>query len=199
MPIYEFYSPDIHRIYSFFARRMLKGGEVPSCPDGSGYRMEKLVSSFACTGRAKEVVKKEGESEAGMDPRMEREMMKMADEFSKMDEKNPDPRVMGKMMRRMMEASGQKLPGEMGEMLQRLEKGENPDKLEEEYGDVMEKMEGMEGVGDGKKEDLKMRLRKRLPARRDPKLYEWEEFCMGKRKPSGETKKKVSVRGRVRG
>jgi hypothetical protein len=106
---------------------------------------------------------------------------------------------MGKMMRRMMEASGQKLPGEMGEMLQRLEKGENPDKLEEEYGDVMEKMDGMEGAGDGKKEDLKMRLRKRLPARRDPKLYEWEEFCLGKRKSSGGTKKKVSVGGRVRG
>ena len=178
---------------------MLKGGEVPCCPDGSGYRMEKLVSSFACTGRAKEVVKKEGESGSEMDPRMEREMMKMADEFSKMDEKNPDPRVMGKMMRRMMEASGQKLPGEMGEMLQRLEKGENPDKLEEEYGDVMEKMDGMEGAGDGKKEDLKMRLRKRLPARRDPKLYEWEEFCLEKRKPSGGTKKKVSVGWRVRG
>ena len=182
MPIYEFYSPDIHRIYSFFARRMLKGGEVPSCPDGSGYRMEKLVSSFACTGRAKEVVKKEGESGSEMDPRMEREMMKMADEFSKMDEKNPDPRVMGKMMRRMMEASGQKLPGEMGEMLQRLEKGENPDKLEEEYGDVMEKMDGMEGLGGEKKEDWKMRLRRRLPPRRDPTLYEFEDYVRVKRK-----------------
>ena len=190
MPIYEFYSPDSHRIYSFFARRMLKGGEVPCCPDGLGNRMEKLVSSFACTGRAKEVVKKEGESGSEMDPRMEREMMKMADEFSKMDEKNPDPRVMGKMMRRMMEASGQKLPGEMGEMLQRLEKGENPDKLEEEYGDVMEKMEG---GGDEKKEDLKMRLRKRLPARRDPKLYEWEEFSLGKRKQGGAVQKKISM------
>ena len=190
MPIYEFYSPDSHRIYSFFARRILKAGEVPCCPDGLGYRMEKLVSSFACTGKAREVVKTGGGSEAGMDPRMEREMMKMADEFSKMDEKNPDPRVMGKMMRRMMEASGQKLPGEMGEMLQRLEKGENPDKLEEEYGDVMEKMEG---VGDEKKEDLKMRLRKRLPARRDPKLYEWEEFSLGKRKQGGAVQKKISM------
>ena len=175
MPIYEFYSPDSHRIYSFLARRLLKEGEVPLCPDEPENRMEKMVSAFAFTGRAKEVVKKEGESEAGMDPRMEQEMMKMADEFSKMDEKNPDPRVMGRMMRRMMEASGQKLPAEMGEMLQRLEKGENPDKLEEEYGDVMEKMEGVEGVGE-KKEDWKMRLRRRMPPRRDPKLYEWEEY-----------------------
>lgn len=176
MPIYEFYSPDSHRIYSFLAKRFLKEGEVPICPDGPKNRMEKVVSAFAFTGRAKEVVKKEGESEAGMDPRMEREMMKMADEFSKMDEKNPDPRLMGRMMRRMMEASGQKLPTEMGEMLQRLEKGENPDKLEEEYGDVMEKMDGMEGAVGQKKKDWKIRLRRRMPPRRDPKLYEWEEY-----------------------
>jgi len=142
--------------------------------------MEKVVSAFAFTGRAKEAVKKEGKG-GEMDPRMEREMMKMADEFSKMDEKNPDPRMMGKMMRRMMEASGQKLPGEMGEMLQRLEKGENPDKLEEEYGDVMEKMEGVEGAGGEKKEDWKMRLRRRMPPRRDPKLYEWEDYVRVKK------------------
>jgi len=176
MPIYEFYSPDTHRIYSFLAKRFLREGEVPLCPDEPKNRMEKMVSAFAFTGRAKEVVKKEGESEAGMDPRMEQEMMRMADEFSKMDEKSPDPRVMGRMMRRMMEASGQKLPAEMGEMLQRLEKGENPDKLEEEYGDVMEKMDGMEGAVGEKKEDWKMRLRRRMPPRRDPKLYEWEEY-----------------------
>jgi hypothetical protein len=108
-------------------------------------------------------------------------MMKMADEFSKMDEKNPDPRMLGKMMRRMMEASGQKLPGEMGEMLQRLEKGENPDKLEEEYGDMMEKMDGMEGLGGEKGEDWKMRLRRRVPPRRDPKLYELEDYVRAKK------------------
>ena len=191
MPIYEFYSPDSHRIYSFLAKRFLKEGEVPICPDEPKNRMEKMVSAFAFTGRAKEVVKREGESEAGMDPRMEQEMMRMADEFSKMDEKNPDPRVMGRMMRRMMEASGQKLPAEMGEMLQRLEKGENPDKLEEEYGDVMEKMEGVEGAGGEKKEDWKMRLRRRMPPRRDPKLYDWEDYLPVSKKRAGGVRQKA--------
>ena len=191
MPIYEFYSPDTHRIYSFLTKRFLKEGEVPICPDEPKNRMEKMVSAFAFTGRAKEVVKREGESEAGMDPRMEQEMMRMADEFSKMDEKNPDPRVMGRMMRRMMEASGQKLPAEMGEMLQRLEKGENPDKLEEEYGDVMEKMEGVEGAGGEKKEDWKMRLRRRMPPRRDPKLYDWEDYLPVSKKRAGGVRQKA--------
>ena len=191
MPIYEFYSPDTHRIYSFLAKRFLKEGEVPICPDEPKNRMEKMVSAFAFTGRAKEVVKREGESEAGMDARMEQEMMRMADEFSKMDEKNPDPRVMGRMMRRMMEASGQKLPAEMGEMLQRLEKGENPDKLEEEYGDVMEKMEGVEGAVGEKKEDWKMRLRRRMPPRRDPKLYDWEDYLPVSKKRAGGVRQKA--------
>lgn len=188
MPIYEFYSPDSHRIYSFFVRRMLKDGEVPFCPDHPKHKMEKMVSSFAFTGKAKEPVKASGPEEGQeMDPRMEREMMKMADEFSKMDENNPDPRMLGRMMRKMMEASGQKLPGEMGEMLTRLEKGEDPDKLEAEYGDVMEKMDAIGPEGAEKKEDLKTRLRRRLPPRRDPKLYEFADYD-----------RKKSVRSKVR-
>lgn len=192
MPIYEFYSPDSHRIYSFFARRTLQEGEVPLCPDHPKHKMEKMISRFAAPGRAKEPVKPAGPEGAGMemDPRTEREMMKMADEFSQMDENHPDPKVLGRMMRRMMEASGQKLPGEMGEMLHRLEKGEDPDKLEAEYGDVLEKMDGMEGEEAGQKEpgDLRLRLRKRLPPRRDPKLYEFSDF---------ERKKRKMVRGRT--
>lgn len=191
MPIYEFYSPDSHRIYSFLARSGIKGGEQPLCPDGPKKRMEKVVSAFAYTRKAKEVVRPEGKGEPVMDARMEREMMSMADEFSKMDEKNPDPRVMGKMMRRMMEASGQKLPSEMGEMLQRLEKGENPDKLEEEYGEVMEKMEGLEGPAGEKGENWRMRLRRKMPPRRDPKLYEWQDYLPKKKRGAGRVRQKA--------
>jgi hypothetical protein len=156
---------------------MLKEGEAPVCPDNPKHKMERMVSNFAFTGKAKEPVKTEGAAGGPeMDPRMEREMMKMADEFSKMDENNPDPKVLGRMMRKMMEASGQKLPGEMGEMLSRLEKGEDPDKLEAEYGDVMETMDAMGPEGGEKKKDLRMRLRRRLPPRRDPKLYEFSDY-----------------------
>jgi hypothetical protein len=84
--------------------------------------------------------------------------------------------MLGRMMRKMMEASGQKLPGEMGEMLGRLEKGEDPEKLEAEYGDVMEKMDATGPDGAKKNEDFKTRLRRRLPPRRDPKLYEFADY-----------------------
>ena len=33
MPIYEFYSPDTNRIYSFFARSLAQGRLTPRCPD----------------------------------------------------------------------------------------------------------------------------------------------------------------------
>ena len=50
MPIYEFYSPDTNKVYSFFARSLSLGQKVPRCPDKPGARMERMVSRFAVTG-----------------------------------------------------------------------------------------------------------------------------------------------------
>ena len=51
MPIYEFYSPDTRKIYSFFARSLSQSEETPFCPDGKKYAMKKLLSGFSITGR----------------------------------------------------------------------------------------------------------------------------------------------------
>lgn len=179
MPIYEYYSTDTHKIYSFYARRLIGGGVVPRCPDGEGKRMERLVSQFAVTGRAKEKTDNPGgEGMPDLDPRQEVEMMRLAGEMSGMDEENPDPRQIGHLMRRMMDITGEKMPEPMLEMLARMEKGEDPEKLEEEYGDVLgdESMEdfGM-GKGEGEKGEVGA-LRRRLPPRRDPVLYEMAEY-----------------------
>jgi hypothetical protein len=178
MPIYEYYSADTHKIYSFYARRMVGPEAVPRCPEGEGKRMERLLSPFAITGRAKE--KKDeaaGEAMPDLDPRQEAEMMKLAGEMSGMDEANPDPRQLGRLMRRMMEITGEKMPGPMLEMLARMEKGEDPEKLEEEYGDVLDE-DSMGGPGEGQAEEGKgvSALRRRLPPRRDPTLYEMSDY-----------------------
>lgn len=184
MPIYEFYSPDTHKVYSFFARSLKSGELLPRCPDNPKARMERCVSSFAVTGRAKEK-----EEDAGMDPedpRMEAAMAQLEREMSGMDEENPDPRQLGHLMRRMSELTGEKLPGEMEEMVRRLELGEDPDKLEEEYGDAFDD-EGMFGGEDGApgageegaKESpggLARFLRRRRAPARDPQLYEWSDY-----------------------
>ena len=179
MPIYEYYSADTHKIYSFYARRLIGGDVVPKCPDGAGKKMERVLSPFAITGRAKEKSEEPGgESMPDFDPRQEAEMMKLAGEMTGMDEQNPDPRQLGRLMRRMMDITGDKMPEPMLEMLARMEKGEDPEKLEAEYGDVLDddSMSDFQmGKGEGEKSSVGT-LRRRLPPRRDPTLYEMSNY-----------------------
>ena len=177
MPIYEFFCPNNRRIYSFFARSLRLADEVPRCPDNPKWKMEKMISGFAVTGRAKE---KSAEIPGGDDfddAKMEAAMGEMEREFGHVAESdNPDPRALAKMMRRMGEISGQKMPAQMDEVIARLEKGEDPDKLEAEYGDVFDAMDGTDDTGTG---DDKARTQPRRKKRitRDPKLHEMSDFC----------------------
>lgn len=171
MPIYEFYSPDTNRIYTFFARSLAQGRATPRCPDDPAARMERLMSQFAVTGFARD--REQAPIEAN-DPRMERVMMEMENEMSSMSEDSPDPRAIGRLMRKMTAATGTELPPAMQEMLRRLEKGEDPDKLEEEYGETMADMEEMFG-GEKEPEKNAPAARLRRPER-DPTLYEMSEY-----------------------
>jgi len=179
MPIYEYYSADTHKIYSFYARKLVGPDIVPRCPDAEGKKMQRVLSPFAITGKAKEKTDEAGgEGMPDLDPRQEAEMMKLAGEMSGMDEENPDPRQLGRLMRRMMDITGEKMPEPMLEMLARMEKGEDPEKLEAEYGDVLDD-DSMGDLGMGKGEGDKGgagALRRRLPPRRDPTLYEMADY-----------------------
>ena len=174
MPIYEFYSPDNHKIYSFLARSLSYRDKTPRCPDDPKFRMEKRVSKFAYISGVGEPVA--GDPFAGMDEsKMESFMAEMEREMSGMDDNNPDPRQMGRLMRKMTDAMGDKAPPEMREMIKRLEAGEDPEKLEAEFGDLGGE-EGGEGGPDFFAATVKkLRAGLRAPAR-DPKLYEMREF-----------------------
>ena len=114
-------------------------------------------------------------SEDPDDPRMERALAEMEREFAGLSEENPDPRTLGRMMRRMAELTGQRMPGEFEEMTRRLEAGEDPDRLEAEYGDVLEGMDdSVEPAGEPPAAGR--RLRRFLPPQRDPKLYELRDY-----------------------
>lgn len=179
MPIYEFYCPNNNKLYSFYARSLAMSQKTPRCPDNPKFKMERAVSSFAVTGRAKEKTDAMPGAD-GDDPRMEAAMMEMERELGGMDTENPDPRMLARMMRKMSALTGEKLDGRMEEMMSRMEKGEDPEKLEEEYGDAFDEMEavGAPGADDteaGKamKEQLR-RLRKR--PMRDKTLYEMTDY-----------------------
>ncbi len=188
MPIYEYYCPDNHTIYQFYAKTLAQAARVPICPANPKYRMEKRFSTFAVT---KSGGKEEGaagtESGAGDDPamdaRMEAAMGEMEREFSSVDEN--DPRAMGRMMRRMAELTGEKLDGEMEEVVRKLEEGADPESLEEQFGG--EGGEGDEdaygggdpgsaGVTEAERRERRHRYKalRQRPARRDPKLYDFD-------------------------
>lgn len=174
MPIYEFYSPDNNRLYQFLARSLAYRDKTPRCPDDPSYRMERRVSRFAVIGKVKEDT---GDDPfAGLDDsKMENFMAEMERDMSGMDENNPDPRQLGHFMRKMTDMMGDKTPPELREMVRRLEAGEDPEKLEEQFG-------GMEGEEEGAGDALfsqmmkKIRVGRHREPERDPKLYDMSDY-----------------------
>jgi hypothetical protein len=199
MPIYEYYCPNNHRIYQFFAKTLAQGQTIPKCPDNAAWPMEKIMSPFAFTGRTKKSPGGAGEKadlgpgDAGSgesgdpaeDARMEAAMGAMEGEFANIDEN--DPRAMGRMMRRMSELTGEKLDGEMEEVVRKLEEGADPDQLEDQLGGAFGEEGGAgddpygEGGGlpgepkpqDPKEPRQRFKIRRGPPVR-DPKLYDYE-------------------------
>jgi hypothetical protein len=173
MPIFEFYCPDNHRIYQFYARTLAQGSLVPKCPDNPKFRMQKMLSAFAVTGPGR---KREGDSAAPAageqrdDPRMEAAMGQMEREFSSVDEN--DPRAMGRMMRRMADLTGEPIAGEMEEVVRKLEEGADPDSLEEQLGGADPEADQGPEPGTPKAGTSRRRARRSAP-QRDPRLHEY--------------------------
>lgn len=135
MPIYEYLCPDCHRIYSFLVRR-LDDPRTPTCPRCGATNLRKQVSRFSMIRGGREGADDEGEAPDPLDdPRREREMMRLMQDIEGVDD--DDPRQIGRIMRRMHEISGEPLDERMEEAIRRLEAGEDPERVEEELGDVI--------------------------------------------------------------
>jgi hypothetical protein len=173
MPIYEFYCPEKNTVYQFLSRTLANRDRVPSCPDGETLRMEKRVSRFAIIGKARE--EEEGDPFAGIDEsKMEALMADMEKSMGGMDENNPDPRQLGHFMRKMTDIMGDKTPPELREIVKRLESGEDPEKLESEFGNLAG---DEEGASDALFSQVMRKIRgHRAAPMRDPKLYELTDY-----------------------
>jgi putative FmdB family regulatory protein len=136
MPIYEFYCHKCNTIYNFLSRT-IQPDKRPHCPHCKRVKLDKQISVFAHTGRAKEAPAG-GEPEMPMDEsKMERAMDALAREADGMSEE--DPRQAANLMRKFSDMTGMKLGSGMQEALNRLEAGESPDEIEAELGDRLEK------------------------------------------------------------
>ena len=132
MPIYEFYCGDCHTIFNFLARTISK--KRPACPRCAKPGLERRASAFAIsTGRTEETAPELGDLDEAS---LERAMSELAGDAERMDEN--DPKAVAAMMRKLVERTGMPLGDGMDEAIRRLESGEDPERIEEEIGDLLD-------------------------------------------------------------
>ena len=165
MPIYEFYCPDCHTIFKFFARR-INTQKRPSCPKCERSDLERRVSLFAISKGQKD--SESDEPLPDMDESdIEKAMEAMAGEIEGVDE--DDPRQAARVVRKLYDATGLQIGAGMEEAIRRMEAGEDPDKIEAEMGDVLEQEDPFVTKAKGGLKQLSKQL---LPPKHDDTLYD---------------------------
>ncbi len=169
MPVYEFYCPDCHMLFNFLSRRV-NPSRQPDCPRCGRPELERRPARFAVSRGLGE---QEGEDPDDPfanidDEKLERALSQLEREAEGIDE--DDPRQAARLFRRLSEATGLPLGEPMQEALRRMEAGEDPDAIEEEFGDALD--DPFETEGSRPRRALVDRLRRRLPPRTDDKLYD---------------------------
>lgn len=142
MPIYEFACPKCRRIYSFLSKRV-NPDRLPTCPKCGNKNMIKQISRFATIKGVPEP-KSSTQTDEGPEPpvpdihdaRVERVIRELERNIDQLDENNP--RHMAYMMKKMKEIMPpEAVPKEFDVAIRRLEAGEDPEKIEEDMGDVL--------------------------------------------------------------
>lgn len=118
MPIYEYRCRDCHRRVSIFFRSFSDVEEQPVCPRCGGTKLARLVSRVA-------VVRSE---DSRLDDLADPSMMAGLDE--------DDPKSVARWMRKMGAETGEGLPEEFDEVIDRLESGQSPEEIESAMPDL---------------------------------------------------------------
>lgn len=150
MPIYEYVCPSCGRKSSFLVRN-IAAHRTPRCPRCGAEGMKRAISRFSALGRrrgngsAGEPAAAGGEDFSGSSfaetgpgdesGRPEPDLGELESVLRAVDEE--DPRSIGRAMRKLAEQSGEPLDEEMEEVVRRLEAGEDPDKIDEDFGGEM--------------------------------------------------------------
>lgn len=150
MPIYEYACPRCRVIFSFLSRRV-NPARTPACPKCGHRPLSKQISRFA---HLKGVPEPSAQTEADETPpdfderRMERVMSELERDMDHLDENNP--RHMAHVMKKMKEALPPgTVPKELDVAIKRLEKGEDPEKIEADMGEVLGDFMGGEADEEG--------------------------------------------------
>lgn len=156
MPIYEFACPKCRKIFSFLSKR-INPDRLPTCPKCGNKNLKKELSRFAMTRGLSEPAAGGGADDEGLmpdlnDPRVARAMAEMEKDMAHLDENNP--KHMARMIRKMQDIMpAGAMPKEMEVAIKRLEAGEDPEKIEEDMGDLFGELMGGAGGGGGYTKD----------------------------------------------
>ncbi len=151
MPIYEFYCRDCNTIYNFFSK-YVNTNKIPLCPRCKDSKLSRQASVFAVAGRAKEG--SDADDLPFDESKMEKAMQMLEREAGNINEE--DPKQAAALMRKLSDVAGLKLGSGMDEAIRRLERGEDPDSIESEMGDILEQedpfsLSGKKGAGRSKR------------------------------------------------
>jgi putative FmdB family regulatory protein len=154
MPIYEFVCPRCRKIFNFLSKTV-NSQRVPVCPKCGSPKMVKQPSAFSMPRGIKEPSSAGADPEDGPpmpdmdDPRIMRAMAEMERDMEHMDENNP--RHMAQLMKKMKNLMpAESVPKDLDIAIKRLEAGEDPEKIEQDMGDLLgDFMGGEEGTMGG--------------------------------------------------
>lgn len=172
MPLYEFYCEPCHTIFTFRSLRV-DTETVPLCPQ-CATKLKREVSSFAhiVSGKVQEAAEPEcAGGEDAMD-RMDRVLAQMGERMQDLEDDEADPREAVKVMKELASAGGLHFNKEVQEAMARIEAGEDPEKIDEEFSEVFD---AENPFADGE-DDLGQAgagwLRRLRGPKRDPKWYD---------------------------
>lgn len=173
MPIYEFYCPPCHTVYSFLSRRMQVPGNA-TCPKCGCKKLEKKVSRFAISkGLVESTASGDADPFANLDESKLEELMSQMGPSMQDDSSQEDPKQMARLMKRMFELTGSEPTGAMLEAMKRMEAGEDPDAIDEDLGAAID--EQPDPFSPSSSASKRSSLRRILQAPNiDPELYELE-------------------------
>lgn len=153
MPIYEFACPKCRVIFNFFYKKP-EPERLPKCPRCGNKKMTQQMSRFAVSRGAAPNGSAQGELSMPNldDPRIERAFCELETDLGGVDESNPKhlAHVMRKIKDLMPQGSMSK---ELEVAIKRLEAGEDPDKIEEDMGEIFHDVMGGGSLGGGYSRD----------------------------------------------
>lgn len=161
MPIYEFRCDTCNVIYNFYSARIDTTSQ-PDCPRCGGREMARQISSFVTTqGAAAPASEFSGADEA----KVEAAFVSLMEGAEGLQQE--DPGQMAGLMRRFTTQAGLRPGQALEEAMARMERGDDPDLVEREMGELLTGealFSGTVGQGGGK-------CHRERPFR-DQKLYE---------------------------